>query len=158
MMAGQRLHQRQSRDLDTQIAEIKRLHETALAQSSNRVSGLEEELAELRSPKFTKDTRQIAERAYKDLKQEHKIILRYMLAAGDLTDRQASQYLHTKGMAMNWGSVFSHLSLETPFVRRVVQGRQYAEHVKGYEGNYTLNPRFRDVLEVLFEEDPASRA
>jgi hypothetical protein len=157
-MAGFRLHQQQVSSQDDRIAEMKAQHEAAIAESSNRMSQLEAEIAELRRPKFTEETREIAERAYKDLKQEHKIVLRYMYSAGDMTDRQALQHLRTKGMATNWGSVFSHLSTETPFVQRVLQGRQFAEHVKGYEGNYTLNPRFRDVLEILVEEDPASRA
>jgi hypothetical protein len=169
MMAGYRLHRKQIRSRNDQvstlrqqhadeIAGIKRQHEAAVAQRDNRVSELEAEIAELRRPKFTEEIRQIAERAYKDLKREERIVLRYMVAAGDMTDRQALQHLQTKGMATNWGSVFSRLSLETPFVQRVLQGRQYAEHVKGYEGNYTLNPRFRDVLEVLIEGDPASLA
>lgn len=169
MIAGYRLHQQQINSRSEEInalghrhaamtAELNRQHESSHDRATARIARLESEIEELRRPKFTEETRQVGERAYRDLKPEHKIVLRYMFVAGDITDRQALQYLHTKGLATNWGSVFSHLSLETPFVQRVIQGTQAREFVRPYEGNYTLNPKFRDILEQLIEADPMAKA
>lgn len=58
---------------------------------------------------------------------------------------------------MNYGSIFSGLS-EMGLVQRVLQDRQRAEHVTGYTGNYTVTPRFREVLTELIEADLESTA
>lgn len=77
MTAGYKLHQRQISDQEdkirtlslqhaSQVSAITRQHEMILTQSSTRISELEAEVADLRRPKFTEETRQIAERAYRD--------------------------------------------------------------------------------------------
>jgi hypothetical protein len=167
-MAGFRLHQQQVRSKDDricaltgeharQIEEVKAQHDAVIAEFSNKVSRLEAEIADLRRPKFTEETRQVAEAAYRKLDRTQKVALRHLLVTGDITDRQALNYLHSKGMAMNYGSIFSALS-EAGLVQRVMQDRQRAEHVTGYTGNYTVAPRFRDVLTDLVRADAESTA
>jgi hypothetical protein len=120
------------------------------------VSRLQSEIDELKRPKFTAETRGVAESAYRKLDRTQKFALAHLLVAGDMTDRQALNYLHTKGMAMNYGSIFSSLT-EVGLVQRVMQDRQRAEHVTGYTGNYTIAPRFREVLTELVASDPEAR-
>ncbi len=120
------------------------------------VSRLQSEINELRRPKFTAEARNIAEGAYRKLDRTQKIALGHLLVAGDMTDRQALNYLHTRGMAMNYGSIFSGLT-EVGLVQRVMQDRQRAEHVTGYTGNYTIAPRFKEALAELIAGDPEVR-
>jgi len=124
---------------------------------ASEVRRLQTEIDLLKRPKFTAETRHVAENAYRKLDRTQKVALRHLLVAGDMTDRQALNFLHTKGMAMNYGSIFSGLS-EVGLVQRVLQDRQRTEHVTGYTGNYTITPHFREVLTELIEADPESRA
>lgn len=127
--------------------------EARTAEYAGEVQRLELEINELKRPKFGVETRQVAENAYRKLDRTQKIALRHLLVAGDMTDRQALNFLHTKGMAMNYGSIFSGLS-EIGLVQRVLQDRQRAEHVTGYTGNYTIAPQFKEALSELIESDP----
>ncbi|HLG55675.1 MAG TPA: hypothetical protein VI485_10110 [Vicinamibacterales bacterium] len=145
---------------DAELERIRREHDAVIRgqqeQQAANVSRLEAEIAELRRPKFTAETRKTGEEAYRKIDRVLKVALRHLLIAGNMTDRQALNYLHTKGMATNYGSIFSGLVEQTPFVHRTSQptGRDRAFP---YEGDYTVNPTFREVLTELIEADPESQ-
>ena len=77
--------------------------------------------------------------------------------AADMTDRQALNHLKSKGVAMNYGSIFDGVIESSPFINRVTQptGRDRAFP---YGGDHTVNPTLRDVLVELIEGDPESQA
>lgn len=116
---------------------------------------LEKELQEAKSPKFDAQSRQFAEQAWSKLAPEEKEAVRLLFLHGDLSERQGLQYLQAQGMAANWGSIYYGIAERTNFVQRVVPGRQRDEHVHGYTGPYTINPKFRPLLEELVQS-PAS--
>ncbi len=115
------------------------------------------EIDRLKRPRFSAETRQVAEAAYRALDRTQKVALRYLLVAGDMTDRQALDHLHTKGMATNYGSIFSALSEQTPFLQRVSPYTGRARTL-AYDGAYTISPMFRDVISELVDSDPESKA
>jgi hypothetical protein len=114
------------------------------------------QIEDLRRSKFSAETREVVENHYRGLDRPQKVAIRHLLAAGDVTDRQALDYLRSKGMAQNYGSIFSALE-QTPLVRRVSQptGR---DRLFTYTGLYTINPAFRSLLVELVEADPESKA
>ncbi len=123
----------------------------------DNVMRLQAEVERLSAPKFTAESRRIAEDRYRRFTREQKVAIRDLLIVGDVTDRQALEYLRSKGLAINHGSIFSAL-IEGAVVRRVIAERQYGEHVTGYTGPYTINPIFREVFTELIENDPESLA
>jgi hypothetical protein len=145
---------------EAELERLRREHDAVVREQQEQhvavVSRLEAELAELRRPKFTAETRKAGEDAYRKLDRVQKVALRHLLVAGNMTDRQALNYLHTFGMATNYGSIFSGLVENTPFVHCVSQpsGRDRAFP---YAGDYTVNPTFRDILTELVQADPESQ-
>lgn len=123
--------------------------------NADRILGLQAEVERLSTPRFSAEARRIAEDRYRRLTREQKVAIRYLLVVGNVSDRQALEYLRSKGLAINHGSIFSAL-MESAIVQRVVVERQYGEHVTGYTGPYTLNPAFREALAALVENDVES--
>lgn len=158
--AGFGVYEEHFRNHTAEVERLRREHAASLRvqqeQHARVIAQLQAEIEELKRPKFTAETRQAAESLYRKLDRTQKIALR-QLVAGDMTDRQALNYLHSKGLAMNYGSIFSGLT-EIGLVQRVLEERQRGEHVTGYTGNYTVTPKFKDVLVELLERDAESKA
>ena len=106
-----------------------------------------EERERVKTPSFDAGTRKVAEEGWAKLNPEHKEAIRLLFTFGDLSDKQALDRLHAKGMASNWGAVFHQIAQDTAFVQR--GAREPHEHVHGYLGLWTINPKFKAILEQL---------
>ena len=121
---------------------------------ANQRRSLENQIEVLKRPKFSSETKHLAEQRWSECESEEREAVRLLFREGDLSERQALDRLHGKGMALNRGSIYQGIAARTSFVQRVVPGRQSNEFFEPYAGPWTVNPTFKEVLKELLATDP----
>jgi len=135
--AGFRVYQQQ---------EERRVSETESLRGETE--SLRSEIERLRQPRFTAEIRQEAERQLRALAAPFHDALRQLLIAGQMTDHQMHDHLLRLGHG-GIPSALQGLSNETTLVVRT--GHTEREYIRGYQGPYAINDRFREVLEELLQ-------
>ncbi len=97
------------------------------------------------------ETYQLAVERVEQLKEPAQKEALRLLMREDLTDAQALNFLHQKGLAMNWAQVYEGIARDTNLAQRALPGRQPDEHVYGYTGPWTINPKFKSALQRVFD-------
>jgi hypothetical protein len=110
-----------------------------------------EERARIITSPFAAEVSSKARDGLERLKPHERVALRELFIEGGLTDRRAIALLQNRGLVTgNIGGVFHNIAEQTGFVQR-----QWPpdpdERVHGYRGPWTVNPNFKDDLEVYFQ-------
>jgi hypothetical protein len=85
---------------------------------------------------------------WEQLQPEEQEAVRLLLLEHRLTDQQALQALHKKGLAMNWMRAYTGVE-RTNLVERVAKTAGPKEHVTGYTGQWQIVPEYKAPLEIL---------
>jgi hypothetical protein len=97
------------------------------------------------------DTYKVAAERWKQLKEPAEREAIRLLLREDLTTDQVLNFLNQKGLAVNSYGLLERIEDKTNFVQRVLPG----EHLHGYRGPWTVNPKYKLALQRLLEQAPA---
>jgi hypothetical protein len=101
-----------------------------------------------RETSLESETLRIVRTDYENLQYVQKLAIQRLLATGEMTDQQMSKVLTQQGLGPI-DNIFGSIEVQTNIVQRSSARDARAEAIRGYTGNWRINPAIKDSLILI---------